>query len=153
MKPTIDIARLCRRLTHVQVQFVCEYVQDFAARRAAETVGLRPDAGYALLELPEVQQAVQDVHRERTERATVDSDWLLSELVDNHHLARHQGAIAASNTALKLIGRHRAVDAFAADKLDVVSDRDLVDRLHRGRAAAARAARGDDEPDAMPSFI
>lgn len=117
-----------------------EYIKDFAPRRAAEASGYSADYGYRLLEEPEVSNAIEYIIQQRLEVNMIDADWLLNEMVDNHMIARQQGNITASNTALNMVGKHKRVDAFAADKIKVSTDADVVDRLvaARRRVAASK---------------
>lgn len=112
-----------------RANFVVEYVKDFATRRAAEASGFAADTGYDLLKEPEVSDAIARVIEKRLEANQIDADWLLYEMVDNHMIARQQGNVSASNTALGMVGKHKRVDAFAADKIKVSTDADVVDRL------------------------
>ena len=73
------------------------------------------------------------------------ADDILGELWDNHRIARQQGNIAASNAALALLCKHKRVDAFAADKLNVTTDADIVDRLNAGRRRVALIAPPSDD--------
>ena len=59
--------------------------------------------------------------------------WLLMELVDNHVIAKQMGNMAASNTALGLIAKHKMVDAFAAEEIVVTTTKEIVERIARGR--------------------
>jgi len=70
---------------------------------------------------------------------------VLMEAVDNHMIARQQGNISASNTALGLCAKHKMVDAFAAEKIEVNSDKDIMERLQRGRKRANGGEPDDDE--------
>lgn len=124
--------------------FVVEYVKDFATRRAAEAAGYAPDSGYKLLDDPDISAAIQYIIEQRLEANMIDADWLLNEMVDNHLIARQQGNISASNTALNMVGKHKRVDAFAADKIKVSTDADVMDRLI---AARRRVAKRDTEGD------
>ena len=74
----------------------------------------------------------------------IDAEWLLYELVDNHRIARQHGNISASNTALGTIAKHVTVDALAKQKIEIddVTDRELLERLQRGRQ---RMNKTDDE--------
>lgn len=117
--------------------FVVEYIKDFAPRRAAEASGYSADYGYRLLEEPEVSNAIEYIIQQRLEVNMIDADWLLNEMVDNHMIARQQGNITASNTALNMVGKHKRVDAFAADKIKVSTDADVVDRLVAARRRVA----------------
>lgn len=125
--------------------FVVEYVKDFSARRAAEAVGLSPESGYEIVRRPEIMTAIEEIVTERCERMGIDAEWLLYELVDNHRIARQQGNISASNTALGVIMKHVSVDAEARKKIemDVTTDQELLDRLRRGRE---RLSADDDKP-------
>jgi len=122
--------------------FVIEYLKDFAPRRAAEASGFVADYGYTLLKEEEVSDTISRILEKRLEDNMIDTDWLLYEMVDNHRIARQQGNITASNTALNMVGKHKRVDAFAADKIKVSTDADVMDRLV---AARHRLSKADDE--------
>lgn len=128
--------------------FVVEYVKDFAAGRAAEASGFAREHGHSLLKKDDISAAIERIIQRRLEANMIDADWLLTEMVDNHLIARQQGKITASNTALSLVGKHKRVDAFAADKIKVSTDADVVERLAaaRGRVAASRSPGDPDEP-------
>ena len=104
-----------------QMLFVCEYVKDCNARRAAEAVGQDPDKAYKMLEEPIIISTLEKLVAERAKLAGLDANWLVRELVDNHRIARQSGSISASNTALGLIGKLASVDAFVSSKLDLSS--------------------------------
>lgn len=122
-------------LSPAHTQFVVEYTKDFAARRAAEASGFAPDYGYRLLEHEDIKQAITAVLKRRQEKSDLDAEWLMWEAVDNHMIARQQGNITASNTALALLAKHKMIDAMATQniQLDVTTDREKVERLQRGR--------------------
>lgn len=129
--------------------FVVEYMKDFAPRRAAEAAGFSSDHGYRLLDETEVSAAIEHIIQQRLEETMIDTDWLLYEMVDNHRIARQQGNITASNTALNMVGKHKRVDAFAADKIKVSTDADVMDRLV---AARKRLNASDDKEDDVTFF-
>lgn len=129
-----------------------EYIKDFAPRRAAEASGYSADYGYRLLEEPEVSAAIEYIIQQRLEVNMIDADWLLNEMVDNHMIARQQGNITASNTALNMVGKHKRVDAFAADKIKVSTDADVVDRLVAARRRVSEANKPQQEDDDV-SFL
>lgn len=54
-----------------------------------------------------------------TKSATPDKDWLLTQAKSTFEAATKSGNLAAANVALKTIGQHTDVDAFAADKIEV----------------------------------
>jgi phage terminase small subunit len=124
-----------RGLSPKKACFVIEYIKDFAARRAAEASGHAPDKGNELLKDPQIQEAIQSVLEYRLEEAGIDGAWILYELIDNHRIARQQGNISASNTALKILAQLALIDALAKQRVevDVVSDKELMGRLQRGR--------------------
>lgn len=131
-----------------------EYIKDFAPRRAAEASGYAPDTGYSLLQDPEISAAIEHIIQQRLEANQIDADWLLTEMVDNHMIARQQGNISASNTALNMVGKHKRVDAFAADKIKVSTDADVIDRLAAARKRLS-GSRDDSDLDSedQPSFF
>ena len=133
-----------------KANFVVEYIKDFAPRRAAEASGFAADHGYKLLSEPDVSAAIEHIIQQRLEETMIDTDWLLYEMVDNHRIARQQGNITASNTALNMVGKHKRVDAFAADKIKVSTDADVMDRLV---AARKRLKKPDDDEQDDVSFF
>ncbi len=116
-----------------KANFVIEYCKDFSARRAAEASGFNPDTGYQLLKDDAVATAIDHILTERLEASHIDAEWALMEAVDNHMIARQQGNISASNTALSLVIKHKFVDGFAAEKVELNSDKEVMERLLRGR--------------------
>lgn len=140
-------------LTGLDVQrqvFVMEYCKDFAARRAAEAAGFAPDTGYKLLKEPQIEVTIARIIAARAEKAEIDAEWLLYEAVDNHYLARQQGNIASSNAALNLIAKHSAVDALAADRVQLIDDDEVMERLVAGRRRAAGLDDGVSEVPPPP---
>lgn len=127
-----------------ELNFVIEYCKDFSPRRAAEASGYAPDSGYQIKEKPIIQAAINKVLESRLEASHIDAEWVLMEAVDNHMIARQAGNISASNTALTMVAKHTFVDAFAAEKVEVSSDADVMARLLRGRERA-RKNKDDEE--------
>ena len=119
------------RLQPKEATFVIEYVKDFAARRASEAAGYAADHGYELLKREGVIESIRGIIEDRLENVGIDAEWLLFELVDNHRIARQQGNISASNTALGTIAKHVTVDALAKQRFEIddVSDKELTKRL------------------------
>lgn len=135
-----------------ELNFVIEYCKDFSARRAAEASGYAPDTGYAIKEKPHITAAINKVLESRLDASHIDAEWVLMEAVDNHMIARQAGNISASNTALTLVAKHTFVDAFAAEKVEVSSDADVMARLLRGRERA-RKGKDEDESAEDVSFL
>lgn len=139
-----------KKLIHLcpkRANFVVEYVKDFAPQRAAEASGFSRDYGYKLLQEWDVAAAIEKIIEERLEVNQIDADWLLGEMVDNHMIARQQGNITASNSALSMVGKHKRVDAFAADKIKVSTDADVMDRLMAARQRVSAAKNDQPTPD------
>ena len=113
--------------------FVIEYCKDFDAQRASLAAGFTVTYGYELLKNPFVEDSVQAVVANRLESADIDAEWLKMELVDNHRLARHTGKLSASNTALGLLGKHSAVDAFSPERVEITGSEEIRQRLNRAR--------------------
>jgi len=130
-------------LSPKEANFVIEYCKDFAPRRAAEASGYSADTGYRLKERFDIAACIDFVIAQRLETSHIDAEWVLLEAVDNHLIARQSGNINASNTALNLVAKHVFVDAFAAEKVEVNSDKEIMERLMRGR----KRLNNKDEPD------
>ena len=132
-------------LTPKEANFVIEYTKDFDARRAATASGYAPDTGYQMLNKEQIGVAIDRILQQRLDNCHITAEWLLMEAVDNHTIARQNGNISASNTALGLIGKHIHVDAFAKDKVDLTvnTSKEVMERLLRGR----RRSSGDDQDE------
>lgn len=139
------------RLKHKHLSFVIEYVKDFNTRRAAEAAGYEPDYGHSLKQRDDVAEAIDYVLGRRLEASDIDAEWVLMEAVDNVMIAKQQGKISASNTALALVAKHCSVDAFAADKVKIDGADAIVARLKRGRDRLDTSP--DVEPDTEVSFL
>jgi phage terminase small subunit len=135
-----------------EATFVVEYVKDCAARRAAEAAGYAADTGYGLLQKGHIMKAIENILMQRLEASHIDAEWVLMEAVDNHKIARQRGNISASNTALTICAKHKHVDAFAAEKVEIVSDKAIMERLLRGRKRRDNDAVVDDD-DVEVSFM
>ena len=120
-------------LKHEYKVFVQEYCKDFNERRAASVAGFEPSTGYQLKERDDVKLAIKAILTAREKESEVDAEWIRQQGVDNHWLARQQGKISDSNAALTLVAKLNGVDAFAAHKVEVKSDQEIVDRLIRAR--------------------
>jgi hypothetical protein len=127
--------------------FVIEYMKDYAVRRASEAAGYSPDHGNVLIKNQHILNAIETLVEKMYDEVMLTADDILGELWDNHRIARQQGNIAASNAALALLCKHKRVDAFAADKLNVTTDADIVDRLNAGRRRVALIAPPGDDLD------
>lgn len=114
--------------------FVLEYCKDNMPRRAAAASGHPADDAHKLLAKPEIGKAIDFVIQRRLDASDIDAEWLLMELVDNHMIAKQTGQIPASNTALGLIAKHKMVGAFAAEEIIITTDREITERIARGRA-------------------
>lgn len=127
-------------LPEERIPFVVEYLKDLDPRRAAEACGYEnPDYGFTIRKEPAVARAIEFQLKRRVTEAGIDAQWVLEEAVDNHFLARQAGDLRTSNAALQLIGKIASVDAFAADKVVVVDNEDMKERLERGRRRVAEA--------------
>jgi len=150
MPPRITLKDLTG-LNPRDANFVVEYCKDFSARRAAEASGWSPDSGHGIRNKKHISAAIERVLAARLETSDIDAEWLLMEAVDNHLIARQRGNLPASNTALNLVAKHVFVDAFAAEKVEVNSDKEVMDRLLRGRKR--RKEKQADDNKEVVSFL
>lgn len=135
--------------------FIIEYCKDFSARRAAEASGFAADTGYSLLKEHEVEAAIDEILESRLESSDIDAEWALMQAVDNALIAKQQGNISASNTALGLVMKHTMVDAMASDKINVNihANEQLLSKLQRGRLRNADTDDTESTPTNVVSFF
>lgn len=140
-------------LSFKEAAFVLEYIKDFDTRRAAKVAGWHPDTGYQLLKQENITDALSQLQQVKLENCMVDAEWVLMEAVDNHMLARQAGNIGASNKALELVGKLAQVDAFAAKKIELSSDKELAEALKRARGRSQKLQGSDSADGGDVSFM
>ena len=149
-----------KRLTSRQERFVCEYLIDLNATQAAIRAGYSKNSARQIgdenLSKPVIAAAVAKAKRERSEATKIDAEWVLRQAVELHLRCMQEikparnpktgkqlyddggNALftfnaAAANRALELIGKHVEIGAFK-DRLEIGSERSLIERLNAGRA-------------------
>lgn len=149
-------------MTPKQERFVDEYLVDLNASQAAIRAGYSRRTARAIasenLAKPNIQEAIAEAKRERSEATKIDAEWVLRQAVELHlrcmqeikpaihpktrrHLRDDSGNAlytfnaAAANRALALIGKHVDVNAFR-ENIQVNHDIDLVERIRNARNRA-----------------
>lgn len=140
-------------LTHQEFCFIVHYVKDNSPRRAAEAAGWSADYGYKVREREHVDAAIVHVLATMLDDALPDAEALAWEMYDNVIIGRQTGNLAASNTALNMLAKHKKVDAYAADKIKVTTDADVVDRMVAGRLRALGQVDEEDKEPKQVSFL
>ena len=150
------------KLTPKQQCFVDEYLIDLNATQAAIRAGYSPRTARAIacenLAKPDIQEAIAEAKRERSEATKINAEWVLQQAVelygrcmqevkpvrnpktgkqlyDDDGNALFKFNAAAANRSLEIIGKHIEVAAFK-DRLEVSSELTQVERLQRGRDRA-----------------
>ena len=105
MRPRIESAML----TYKQEKFVQEYVVCLnaaeAARRAGYSRSTARQMGYENLTKPYIRAAVDRERAAAAERAGLDRDWLIAQLIDNYEKSRAAHKFRPAIGSLNLIAR------------------------------------------------
>lgn len=139
--------------------FVIEYCKDTDIHRAAAACGIEPTRAFELRTDKDVNTQIQRVLQSNLGIKDIDADWLMQELYYVHLLALQQGKLSVSLQTLKTLGALGKVDAYAAEKVELKSDRDVIERLMRERKRRLETAQKivkfdiDDGKPTKPSFI
>jgi hypothetical protein len=141
-----------------EAHFVIEYCKDLDIHRAAAACGLAPERAFDLRFSPDVNTQIQRVLQSHLTIQDINADWLMQELYYVHLLALQSGKLSVSLQTLKTLGALGKVDAYAAEKVELKSDRDVVQRLMRERKRRLGADRPDiavefNTPNGKPSFL
>lgn len=96
------------RLTPKQAAFVREYMIDLNATQAAIRAGYKEktagQTGAENLKKPQIQKAIQDLHKAAEEKCAVTVEWILSEIAK---IAQDEEVKTADRLrALELLGKH-----------------------------------------------
>lgn len=118
--------------------FIIEYLKDCDHRRAAVAAGREADEGYKLFKRPDIHEKLCEILCMRLDASHIDAEWALGEAVDNHRIARQMGNITASNTALNMVMKHKNVNAFAAEKIEVKEVSTVQEALLKSRQRVKR---------------
>ena len=165
-------------LSPKQQRFVDEYLIDLNATQAAIRAGYSKKTarqiGSENLSKPDIQEAIAEAKRERSEATKIDAGWVLRQAVELHRRCMQEirpalhpktrqqlrdddgNALftfnaAASARALELIGRHVDINAWR-ENVQVQHEINLVERIlaGRNRARAAEARIVDAEFKNLP---
>lgn len=95
-------------LTPKQAAFVREYMIDLNATQAAIRAGYKEKTAYQTgaenLRKPQIQQAIQELHKAAEEKCAVTVEWILSEI---SKIAQDEEVKTADRLrALELLGKH-----------------------------------------------
>jgi len=95
-------------LTPKQAAFVREYMIDLNATQAAIRAGYKEKTAYQTgaenLRKPQIQQAIQELHKAAEEKCAVTVEWILSEIAK---IAQDEEVKTADRLrALELLGKH-----------------------------------------------
>lgn len=130
-------------LTQKQENFVFEYLKSGNATEAAIKAGYSKKTAYSIgeenLRKPVIVAEIDRSRQKVIEKHSIDVDWLINQLKENHAIARELCEISNSNKALELIGRTKVVSAFEKEVQAEVNIhqskdvKDLKDELKRIR--------------------
>lgn len=118
------------KLTAKQAAFCEEYLIDLNATQAAIRAGYSEKTAQVIgaenLSKPIIQQRIQQLMKERSERTQTDYDWVLTEAKKSYEINAYvihdeegnkkQTNPAAAAKFLELAGKHTKVKAFADEK-------------------------------------
>lgn len=137
-----------------EAHFVLEYCKDLDIHRAAEACGLAPEEAFELRVMEPVMEQIKVILQSRLTVQDITPDWLMQELYNLHHVCLQKGRLSTSLQTLKTIGALGKVDAYAAEKVELKTDRDIVDRLTRSRKRQLLQFSTDVKlDDDEPSFL
>ncbi len=128
-----------RKLTPKQQRFIDEYLIDLNATQSAIRAGYSPRTARAIacenLAKPDIQEAIAEAKRARSEATKIDAEWVLKQAVELHQrcmqeikpalhpksrrqLKDDSGNLlftfnaAAANRALELVGKHVDIEPY-----------------------------------------
>lgn len=121
-------------LTQKQQDFVYEYLKSGNATDAAIKAGYSEKTSYSIgqenLNKPVIAEEINKRRSEVVKKHNIDVDWIVTQLKENHELAREFGEISNSNKAIELIGKTKIVSAFEKEvqaEVNLHQSRDVKD--------------------------
>ena len=131
-------------LSPKEANFVIEYCIEFDARAAAVRSGYHPNTGASLLAKQPVLDAIDRVLLSRKRTGDVKSEDILIMAREHRDLALQDKQYGAANKALDIMARHNFVNAYAPEKVEVTTEKAILDRLLRGRQRVLETNQSDD---------
>ena len=121
-----------------EFRFAMEYVKHYQHRAAAVMCGYDPDRGSTLIKQENIHAAVEMMRDQIWDNSLIDTQWLIEEAVDLIRVAKFEGKLSVVLQGLNFLGKTAPIDAFAAEKVHMVTDDEMVARLIRGRRREAK---------------
>ncbi len=164
-------------LSPKQQRFVEEYLIDLNATQAAIRAGYSRNTARSiaseLLTKPDIQEAIAEAKRERSEATKIDSEWVLKQAVELHRRCMQEikpalhpktrrqikdddGNLlftfnaAAAARALELVGKHVEVSAFR-ETVQINEGGSIIERIQAGRNRLFGAAAASEDTPAGPA--
>lgn len=128
------------QLTDMQEKFCEEYLVDLNMTQAAIRAGYSTSAAAAqaskLVDKPQVRQRIQELKAARSQKTSIDAEWVLRECVESYHYNKERivdrwGNEVMRNASmagkfLEMAGRHVGVRAFDP-KVEPEQERSLAE--------------------------
>lgn len=141
-----------------EAHFVLEYCIDMDIHRVAAACNINAEQAFELRQREDVSAVIQQILRDRFTPYEITADVLMQDFYRLSHVAMQQGKLPTALQALDRVARLGMVDAYAAEKVELKSDRDVVDRLLRERKRRLAELENPDNitfnlDDDGPSFL
>mgnify|MGYP003640650669 CR=1 FL=1 len=116
-----------------EAHFVLEYCIDMDIHRVATACNIRAEEAFELRQREDVSKVIQAQMQDRFTSYEITAETLMQDFYRLYHVAMQQGKLPTAVQALDRVARLGLVDAYAAEKVVLKSDRDVVERLMRER--------------------
>jgi hypothetical protein len=145
-------------LVKEEAHFVLEYCIDMNIHRVAAACNIDPERAFELRQREDISAVIQEIMQDRFTPHEITAEVLMQDFYRLHHVAMQQGKLPTALQALDRVARLGMVDAYAAEKVELKSDRDVVERLIRERKRRLAELNNPDKVidfnlDNGPSFL
>lgn len=120
-------------LTTVEAHFVLEYCSDLNLSRASVACGIDHEEGYNLFQREDIQAHIQRILQNNVKVSDVTADDIMTMLYRLYINCMQNNKQGTALQCIKTMGSLGRVDAYAAEKVEMKDDRDVVQRLIRQR--------------------
>lgn len=149
-----QLQRIKPQMSDNTIIFIMEVATDGDAARAAQKLGMSAEDGWKLMGQKNVREGLNLIYRTRWGEVDVDEQWVLEKAVELYYLSQEKGNPSGMSKALSLVSKHKYVDAFAREKVDLVvqTDQEVINRLNKAKQRLAKG-KTEDKQEEPPSFI
>lgn len=136
-----QLQRIKPEMNDKTIIFIMEVANHGDAAQASMKLGGTAEEGWSLMSQDNVREGLELIYKTRWGDVDVDEQWVLERATELYYASAEKSNHAGMSKALQLISKHKYVDAFAREKVDLVvqTDQEVISRLNKAKERVNKA--------------